>query len=65
MAWRTTKPVAKIVESGTPVAVLPALPPEGQADPWLERAKPVFDDILDKIMALARKAHPNAEKPSE
>lgn len=47
--------MAKIVESGTPVAVLPALPPEGEADPWLERAKPVFDDILNKIMAWHEK----------
>ena len=43
------KAMAKILPSETRVWALPPLPPEGQADAWLEDSKHTFDDLLKYI----------------
>ena len=44
------KALASILPSGTKVVALPPLPPEGQADAWLEKSKDAFAELLKSAM---------------
>ena len=42
--------MVNILPCQTPITVLPALPLQGEADAWLEKSKPAFDNLVKQLI---------------
>ena len=57
--------VSKVLPKETRVAILPPLPPQGHADAWLEKSKPVFDELFRHMMSWHKKRLETLQKLSD
>ncbi len=57
--------VSKVLPKETRVAILPLLPPQGHADAWLEKSKPVFDELFQHMMSWHKKRLETLQKLSD